>query len=380
MIRFEEHHQQVREMIADFADNEIASKAEQLDESQEFPTSSITALAELGMLGITIPEEHGGAGLDLLAACLAVEEIARCCGSTGAVLATHLFEGSSAILDLADDAGREKWLPAIASGETLAGFALAEIEAESDAAGITCTVGEEVDGYSLHGRKTWVIGGGLAGLITVIARSGEEQLQDLGAYVVDTSLAGCSREPLKDLLGLRGAGLCDLQLDGVQIAREARLARGDSGWSTISKVVDKSRLGGAAVALGVARGAISHAMSYSSQRIAFGRSIDRFGSIRAMLADAATAVESARLMLWRAACLFDAGKSPSREAAMANLAAKKASYQACRDAVQILGGNGYSREYPIERAYRDVQSVAPFGGGEDLQKILISRSLTGAQS
>lgn len=380
MIRFEEHHQEVRELIADFSDNEIAPRAEQLDESQSLPTDSIAELAELGMLGLTIPEEHGGAGLDLLTACLVVEEIARCCGSTAAVLATHLFEGSAAILDLTDDEGKSRWLPQMATGETLAAFAMAEEEAESDAASITCAVGEESNGFSMHGKKTWLIGGELAGLVTVVARSGDEQLQDLGAYVVDPTLPECSRVPLKDLLGLRGAGLCDLQLDGVLLDAGSQLGKANSGWSVISGVVDKSRLGSAAVAVGVARGALSHALEYSSQRVAFRRSINRFGSIRAMLAEAATAIEGARLMLWRAAGLYDQGKSASREAAMANLSAKKAAYCATRDAIQILGGNGYSREYPVERAYRDVQSLAPFGGGEDLQKILVSRSLTGAQS
>ncbi|NRA74764.1 MAG: acyl-CoA dehydrogenase family protein [Planctomycetes bacterium] len=380
MIRFEEHHQEVREMIADFADNEIAPRAEHLDESQGLPTDSIAELAELGMLGITIPEQHGGAGLDLLAACLVVEEVARCCGSTALVLASHLFEGSTAILDLADDAGRERWLPGMASGETLATFALAEVQAESDASGITCAVGEETDGYSMHGKKTWVGGGALAGLITVVARNGDEKLQDLGAYVVDPSTEGCSRHQKTDLLGLRGAGLCELHLDGVRLDAGARLGQADSGWSAISRVVDKARLGGAAIALGLARGAISHALGYASQRVAFGRSIDRFGSVRAMLAEATTSIEGARLILWRAAGLFDAGKAASREAAMANLAAKQAAYKATKDAVQILGGNGYSREYPVERAYRDVQAATPFGGGEDLQKILVSRALTGAQS
>lgn len=380
MIRFDEHHQEVREMIADFSDNEILPRAEQLDESQGLPTDSIAELAELGMMGLTIPEQHGGAGLDLLTACLVVEEIARCCGSTGAVLSTHLFEGSAAILDLADEEGQSRWLPQMASGETLAAFAMAEVESESDASGVTCAVGEESDGFSMHGRKTWLIGGSLAGLVTVIARSGDEHLQDLGAYVVDPTAPGCSREPLNDLLGLRGAGLCDLSLDGVHLDAGSRLGKASAGWSAISGVVDKSRLGSAAVSVGVARGAINQALEYSSQRIAFRRSIDRFGSIRAMLAEAATAIEGARLMLWRAAGLFDRGKSASREAAMANLAAKQAAYQATRDAVQILGGNGYSREYPVERAYRDVQAAAPFGGGEDLQKILVSRSLTGAQS
>ena len=160
-------------MIADFSDNEILPRAEQLDESQGLPTDSIAELAELGMMGLTIPEQHGGAGLDLLTACLVVEEIARCCGSTGAVLSTHLFEGSAAILDLADEEGQSRWLPQMASGETLAAFAMAEVESESDASGVTCAVGEESDGFSMHGRKTWLIGGSLAGLVTVIARSGD---------------------------------------------------------------------------------------------------------------------------------------------------------------------------------------------------------------
>ena len=380
VIRFEEHHQEIRQMIADFADNEIAPKAQHIDESQETPTDAIAQLAELGMLGLTIDEQFGGAELDLLTACLVVEEISRCCGSTGVVVASHLFEGTAAIKNLADDAGRARWLPDLASGKTMATFALAEVEAESDASGITCSVGAEPDGFSLHGRKSWVIGGLMANLVTVVARNGEDQLQDLGAYVVDPTSQGCTRKPLRDVLGLRGSGFCDLHLDGVQIESNSALSGASSGWPAISRVVEMSRLGAASVILGVARGAISHALQYASQRKAFGRSIDRFGSIRAMMAEAPTGVESARLLLWRAAGLYDRGKSATREGSMANLAAKQASYRATRDAVQVLGGNGYSREYPVERAYRDVQTAVPFGGGEDLQKIIVSRSLTGARS
>ena len=380
MIRFEEHHQEIREMISDFSDEKIAPGAEHLDETQGLPKESIGEIAELEMLGLTIPEEHGGAGLDLLSACLVVEEISRNCGSTGAILATHLFEGTAAILRLADDAGRERWLPDMASGKTLATFALAEREAESDASAIDASAGAEGDGFVIHGRKTWIMGGMMAGLTTVIARRGEDNLEDLGAFVIDPGVDGCEREPMEDLLGLRGAGFCNMNLNGVMMSADQHLKGSSAGWSAITKVIDTARLGAAAVSLGVARGAIAHALEYSSQRKAFGRSIDRFGAIRAMHAEAATAVEGARLLLWRAAGLVDAGKSAGREVSMANLAAKQASYKATRDAVQILGGNGYSREYPVERAYRDVQALVPFGGGEDLQKILVARSMTGVRS
>ncbi len=380
MIRFEEHHQEIREMISDFSDEKIAPGAEHLDETQGLPKESIGEIAELEMLGLTIPEEHGGAGLDLLSACLVVEEISRNCGSTGAILATHLFEGTAAILRLADEAGRERWLPDMASGKTLATFALAEREAESDASAIDASAGAEGDGFVIHGRKTWIMGGMMAGLTTVIARRGEDNLEDLGAFVIDPGVDGCEREPMEDLLGLRGAGFCNMNLNGVMMSADQHLKGSSAGWSAITKVIDTARLGAAAVSLGVARGAIAHALEYSSQRKAFGRSIDRFGAIRAMHAEAATAVEGARLLLWRAAGLIDAGKSAGREVSMANLAAKQASYKATRDAVQILGGNGYSREYPVERAYRDVQALVPFGGGEDLQKILVARSMTGVRS
>ncbi|MDC3251280.1 acyl-CoA dehydrogenase family protein [Planctomycetota bacterium] len=380
MIRFEEHHQEIREMISDFSDDKIAPRAEHLDESQGIPSESLSEIADLEMLGLTIPEEHGGAGLDLLTACLVVEEISRNCGSTGAIVATHLFEGTSAILKLGDDEGRARWLPQLASGKTLATFAMAEREAESDASAIDASAGAEGDGFAIHGRKTWIMGGQTAGLTTVIARRGEDNLEDLGAFVVDPTVEGCHREAHEDLLGLRGAGFCALNLEGVQLPSNAHLSGSSGGWSDILKVVDMARLGAASVSLGVARGAIAHALEYSSQRKAFGRSIDRFGAIRAMHAEAATAVEGARLLLWRAAGLLDAGKSAGREVSMANLSAKQAAYKAGRDAVQILGGNGYSREYPVERCYRDIQALSPFGGGEDLQKILVARSMAGVRS
>ena len=221
MIRFEEHHQEIREMISDFSDEKIAPGAEHLDETQGLPKESIAEIAELEMLGLTIPEEHGGAGLDLLSACLVVEEISRNCGSTGAILSTHLFEGTSAILRLADDAGKERWLPDMASGKTLATFALAEREAESDASAIDASAGAEGDGFVIHGRKTWIMGGMMAGLTTVIARRGEENLEDLGAFVIDPEVEGCEREPMEDLLGLRGAGFCNMNLNGVDVSGSA---------------------------------------------------------------------------------------------------------------------------------------------------------------
>ena len=380
MIRFTEDHQDVREMVADFSDGELAPAAESLDESQGFPSETIAKLAELGMLGVTIHEEHGGTGADALTAVLMIEELARNCASTAVVVSSHIFDATRALTVLGSDEQRARWLPSLATGETLGTFAIAEESAESDAGALATRATKGGDGWSLHGAKRGVVSGQHAGFAAIVARTSGEpgSTNGLGLFAVDggQGASGLTATPSAAPLGVRGSGLADWSFEEAPLAADALLGSED-GFASIAPVLEASRLGVAATALGIGRGAITYALGYAGERKAFGRTIDRFGAIRSMVADAATGLEGARLLVYRAAQLLDEGKSVPRETSMAKLAACRAAYAATKSAVQILGGNGYSREYPVERMFRDAGALEILGGSDALHRMLVARALIG---
>ena len=380
MIRLTEDHQDIREMVADFSDHELAPQAERLDEEQGYPTENLAKLGELGMLGVTVPEEHGGTGADALTAVLMIEELGRNCASTALVVSAHVFDATRALTMLGNDSQKGAWLPGLATGETIGTFAIAEQSAESDAGALGTRATKSGDGWSLTGEKTAVVSGQHAGFAAVVARTAGEpgSTAGLGLFAVagGASATGVTVSPDIAPLGGRGTGLADWTFDGAALAGESLLGAED-GFRSIAPVLEASRLGIASVALGVGRGAITYALGYAAERKAFGRSIDRFGAIRSMVAEAATDLEAARLLVYRAAHLLDEGNSVPRETSMAKLAASRAAYRATKSAVQILGGNGYSREYPVERMYRDAGSLEIHGGSDALHRMLVARALIG---
>jgi len=380
MIRFEEEHRDIRDMVADFSDQELAPAAEHLDAGEGYPDAALAKLAELGLLGVTAPDEYGGSGGDPLSAVLVVEELARNCASTALVVATHVFDATRALVSLGSDAQRSAWLPALASGQVIGTLALAEERAESDA-GATSTRAERGGaGWTLTGMKRHIVSGRKAGFAAVVARTtgdaGTTSGLALFAVPGGVGAAGVTTEPIEAPLGVRGAGLAHWRLTRAPLAADTLLGVED-GFVSIAQVLETSRLGAAAVALGIGRGALTYALGYAGERRAFGRTIDRFGAVRSMIAEAATAIESARLLVYRAATLLGEGKSLAREASMAKLAASRAAYIASKNAVQILGGNGYSREYPVERMYRDAECLELLGGSDSLHRMLVARALTG---
>lgn len=379
MIRFDEDHLAIQEMVADFSDNELAPRAEHLDETQGYPTETLAMLADLGLLGVSVPEEHGGSGGDVLMATLVVEELARSCASTAKVVATHAFDATSAVTMLGSDEQQARWLPGFATGETVGTLAIAEPNAESDAGAVSTRATREGDGWKLDGSKSLIIGGRNASFGAIVARTGGEEgtTSGLGLFALSADeLSGVAIEPTEAPLGLRGSGLASWTLSGTTVPQDALLG-GEDNFGSIARVLEVSRLGAAAVALGIGRGAITYALGYAGERRAFGRSIDRFGAVRSMFAEAATALEGARLLVYRTATLLSEGKPIAREASMAKLAAHRAAYLAAKNAVQVLGGNGYSREYPVERMYRDAESLEVFGGGDSLHRMLVARALIG---
>jgi len=380
MIRFEEEHRDIRDMVADFSDQELAPIAEHLDESGDYPDAALAKLAELGLLGVTAPDEHGGSGGDPLSAVLVVEELARNCASTALVVATHIFDATRALVSLGTEEQKSTWLPALARGEVIGTLALAEERAESDAGAVRTKAERGPGGWLLSGAKKHVISGRKAGFAAVVARTAGDAgtTSGLALFAVPggSGAAGVTVTPVESPLGGRGTALADWSFAKAPLPESALLGAED-GFKAIADVLVTSRLGAASVALGVGRGALTFALGYAGERRAFGRTIDRFGAVRSMIAEAATALESARLLVYRAAMLLAEGKSLAREASMAKLAASRAAYLATKNAVQVLGGNGYSREYPVERMYRDAESLELIGGSDSMHRMLVARALIG---
>ena len=380
MIQLTSDHQDIREMVADFSDQELAPIAEQIDEEQAYPTETLKKLSELGMLGVTVPEEFGGTGADTLTAVLMVEELARNCGSTAMVVSSHVLDATRALSSLGNSSQQKEWLPKLASGASIGTFAIAESSAESDAGAMKSLASRSGDQWTLNGEKMAVISGQKAGFAAIVARTGEASAatSGLGLFILPdgASAAGVEVNAETGPLGMRGSGLADWTFNDVNLGGDAILGSEDN-FHSISRVLEVMRLGAASVALGVGRGAITYALGYAGERRAFGRTIDRFGAVRSMFAEAATALEGARLMVYHTASLIDQGKSVAREASMAKLAASRAAYSATKSAVQILGGNGYSREYPVERMFRDAGSLELFAGNDALHRMLVARALIG---
>ncbi|MFQ5654157.1 MAG: acyl-CoA dehydrogenase family protein, partial [Planctomycetota bacterium] len=324
MIRFTDEHHGIREMVADFSDNELATRAAALDEEAAFPAESLKMLAGLGLLGIAIPEELGGAGGDFLTAVLALEELGRGCGSSALVLNAHAVQATLAILEDGTDEQRQRWLPRIASGELLATFAIAESDAETDAGAIASTAVRQGDGWVINGLKKLVVAGSEAGLYVVVARTDSEErgTAGLSLFVVEggARATGVTSTPEAEMLGMRGSATAEVAFDECRLDGDALLGTREGNFSSIARILEGGRVGVAAIAAGVGRGALASALAYASQRRAFGQTIDRFEAIREMLAVSATAIEGARFLTWSAAARHDRGERITREASTAKYA------------------------------------------------------------
>ncbi len=381
MIRFTEEHHQIRSMVAEFSERELAPRAARIDEHAEFPREGLKQLSELGLLGAVIPEKYGGSGGDTLTAALILEELARVCGSTALIASVHMLQASLAILDGGTEKQRSQLLPQLASGETLGAFALAEPKAEADAGGITCRATAEGDGWILDGVKKYVINGSHAGLYVVVARTDEETRGTAGLTLFlvpgGASAEGVQIVGTEEMLGVRGGSLAEVAFENCRLAGAALLGAKERNFQAVTRILECGRIGVAAISLGIARSASAFSRKYAAQRTAFGQTINRFEAIRGMFSDAAIGIEAGRLLVYRAATLRDGGGSITKESAMAKLFSCEMAYDAAKNAVQILGGNGFSREYPVERMYRDAKTLEVIEATGELHRMLIARSLIG---
>jgi alkylation response protein AidB-like acyl-CoA dehydrogenase len=361
------------------ADERIAPRATEIDRTAEFPTDVKDILAEHDILALPFPTEHGGLGGDLLNVCLAIEQISRVCATSGLILAVQEL-GALPLLLAGTQEQKAAWFPDLAAGRKLIAFALTESEAGSDAAAARTRATKDGDDYVIDGSKRFISQGSVADLVTVFAVTdpAAPRHQRLSCFVVETDRPGFKVERIEHKMGIRGSPTAELSFSGVRVPANNRVGGEGEGFSIAMRTFDRSRPGIAAQAVGIAQGALEVATAYARQRRQFGQRIGDFQMIQAMLADMDAATEAARQLLYKACVEIDAGApDTARWSAMCKLVAGDTAMRVTTDAVQVLGGYGYIDEFPVERMMRDAKITQLYEGTQQIQRLVIARSLLG---
>jgi acyl-CoA dehydrogenase len=327
-------------------------------------------------MGILVPEEYGGAGADYLSYALAVEELARVDAGTAVTVSVHSMI-CSAICKLGSEAQRAHWLPQLATQDAIAGFALTESDAGSDAAAIRATAKRRGDGYVLAGRKQWCTSGSYAGVIMGMFRTGEAGARGVSAFLIEPNRPGISVERVTEKLGIHTSNTCDLAFDGVELGADALLGEEGAGFGNAMRALTAGRIGIAAQSIGIIAACLDESVKFAKERIAFAKPIGAFEGVSFKIAQMATDLEAARLLNYRAAALADAGENFAIAASKAKLFASTAARKHAAEAVQIHGGYGYTTEFPVERHYRDAKITEIYEGTSEIQQLIIARSLLG---
>ncbi|HTQ41191.1 MAG TPA: acyl-CoA dehydrogenase family protein [Polyangiaceae bacterium] len=376
---FSEQHVLLRKSVREFAKAEIAPHAQTWDKEERFPRELVPKLAAMGLLGIRIPEEYGGAGLDTTSYAICVEEIARVDGSIALTVASHNGLGTGHVLSFGSEALKRKYLPKAVTGEWLAAWALTEPGSGSDSAALRTTARRDGSGWILDGTKTFITQGSVGGFCVVLARTNPDVPKQRGitAFVVDHGTPGftASKHLLK--LGCRASDTAELTLDGVRVDDGQRVGEVDQGFADTMRILDRGRISIAAMALGLGYGALDMAVRYAKERKAFGKPIADFQAIQWMLADSKTELDAAAVLTYRAAWLADQGKVHTREAAMGKLFASEAATRACNASLQVHGGYGYVREFDVERHLRDAKLCEIGEGTSEVQRMVIAKHVLG---
>ncbi len=376
-----ETHQQLRDSVRDFAEREVRPKAIEWDKQERFPSEIVPKLAEMGLLGIRVPEEYGGAAMDTLSYAISVEEIARVDGSLALTVASHNGLGTGHVLAFGSEAQKKKYLPKACSGEWLAAWGLTEPGSGSDASGMTTTAKRDAsspDHWIINGAKMFITQGSVGGFCVVLAKTTPEKKQKgITAFIVEHGTPGFSASKHLEKLGMRSSDTCELSFEDVRVHDSQRLGAVDHGFLDTLTILDKGRVSIGALALGLGRGALELAIAYAKERKQFGKPIADFQAIQWMIADSKAELDAAALLVYRAAVLADAGRPFSREASMGKLYASEAATRACQRAVQIHGGYGYTREYQVERHLRDAKLCEIGEGTSEVQRMVIARHVLG---
>lgn len=367
----------IREMVREFATNELEPIAAEIDESREFPRASLKKMAELGLMGVVIPEQYGGAGLDFTSLAIIVEEISRVCASTGVITAVNNSLVGYPIYHFGNEEQRKKYLPDICSGKKIGAIGITEANAGSDPASMEATAVLEGDHYKLNGSKLWITNGEVADTYVIFAYTDPSvRHKGMSAFIVERDFPGFSVGKHENLMGVRATGNSELIFDDCMVPKENVLGEEGQGFKIVMHTLDVSRIDIGAQGVGIAQGALDAAVKYAKERVQFGKTIAEFEMIQDMIAEMATQVDAARLLVYRAATMKDAGVERfTREAAMAKYYAAEVVVDVTRKAVQIHGGYGYSKDYAVERMYRDAKIIEIYEGTSEVQKIVIARNV-----
>lgn len=367
----------LKDQVRKFAEAELAPVAPEIDQSGEFPWKTLKKIAPLGLFGTIIPEEYGGAGFDFVSLAIAVEELSRVCATTGVIVAVNNSLGSYPILQFGTEEQKKKYLPQLASGAKLGAIGITEPNAGSDVAAMESTARLDGDHYILNGTKRFITNAGEAGIFVVFAYTNKElKHKGISAFIVERDWPGFSLGKHEDLMGIRATANCELIFEDVKVPKENLLGREGDGFKICMNTLDVSRIDIGAQAVGIAQCALEESIKYAKERKAFGKPIGHFEMIQAMLAEMATEIQAARLLVYYAGSLKDKGVPRfSLESAMAKYYPAKIAVDVARKAVQIHGGYGYTKDYTVERLYRDAKILELYEGTSEIQKIVIAREL-----
>ena len=366
----------VRQMVRDFAVNEVKPIAAEIDVTERFPMENVKKMGELGMMGIPFPTEFGGAGGDVLSYILAVEELSKVCATTGVILSAHTSLCASLINENGTPEQKEKYLRDLCTGNKIGAFGLTEPGAGTDAAGQQTTAVLDGDNYILNGSKIFITNGGVADTFIVFAMTDKSKgTKGISAFIVEKGFLGFSIGKKEDKLGIRASSTTELIFENCVVPKENLIGREGKGFGIAMKTLDGGRIGIAAQALGIAEGALDEAIKYMKERKQFGRPISAFQGLQWMVAEMSTKIEAARFLVYKAAWLKENKQPYSIDAARAKLYAAEVAMDVTTKAVQLFGGYGYTKEYPVERMMRDAKTTEIYEGTSEVQKMVISGSL-----
>jgi butyryl-CoA dehydrogenase len=366
----------VRKMVREFAEHELAPVTAEFNEKAEFPWPVIKKMAKLNLMGMPIPKEYGGGGVDSISYMIGVEEISRVCGSTGVIMAVHTSVGTYPIYQFGTEEQKQKYLVPLAKGEKIGAFAITEPEAGSDVAAGKTTAVKDGDEWVINGTKIFITNGGVAGSVIVMAATDPSKgHRGLSTFIVEKGTEGFTLGSLENTMGINASDTSELVFENCRVPAENMLGKEGEGFKIAMIALDGGRIGIGAQALGIAQAALEESIKYSREREQFGRPISKFQAIQWMIADMATEIDAARYLIYRAAYLKDRVKRFGKEAAMAKMYASETARRASIKAIQIHGGYGYTKDYPVERFFRDAKITEIYEGTNEIHRIVIASEL-----
>ena len=375
-FRIPKEYEMLRQMYREFTENEVKPIAEEVDEQERFPEETVEKLARFGFMGIPFPKEYGGQGADNLAYAMAVEELSKACATTGVIVSAHTSLCATPIYEFGTEEQKQKYLVPLAKGEKLGAFGLTEPNAGTDAAGQQTKAVLDGDHYILNGSKIFITNAGYADIYIIMAMTDKSKgTRGISAFILEKDYEGFTIGKKEAKMGIKGSATCELIFENVKVPKENLLGKEGKGFKVAMQTLDGGRVGIAAQALGIAQGAIDETVKYVKERKQFGRSIAKFQNTQFELADMQTKTDAARMLVYRSARAKDNKDNLSTNAAMAKLFAAEVAMEVTTKAVQLHGGYGYTREYPVERMMRDAKITEIYEGTSEVQKMVVAGSL-----